>query len=185
MTRDWRDSANCQGLPTDMFYPEQGAGMAARFRAAKAVCEDCPVRQACLDDALAEEGTASRQHRWGIRGGLTNAERELLAVPTRAPEPAQCGTWTAYRRHLKNGEITDAACREAAREESRRRRAEGRHTKHGPWRTTKPVPPEKHGTEAGYRWHRARDEDACDACLEGARRRDRERRHSKRQEAAS
>jgi hypothetical protein len=45
-------------------------------------------------------------------------------VPVRVPKP--CGTYAAYRRHQRNGEPVDAACRAAynghQREMYRRRR---------------------------------------------------------------
>lgn len=36
-----------------------------------------------------------------------------------APKLAPCGTWTAYKRHMRNNEEVDDACREAARENDR------------------------------------------------------------------
>lgn len=65
---NWRQRAACSGLDTDIFFPasEQDAG------AAKAVCAGCPVRDACLEWAL-----ASRQED-GVWGGLTDNERRRL-----------------------------------------------------------------------------------------------------------
>lgn len=42
---------------------------------AKAVCHSCPVRQACLADALRVEGGQQAATRHGIRGGLTGKQR--------------------------------------------------------------------------------------------------------------
>lgn len=36
---------------------------------------------------------------------------------------AECGTWSAYRRHLRRGEEVDDACREASRAQRRKQRA--------------------------------------------------------------
>ena len=44
-------------------------------RAALAVCEGCPVRQSCLDFALAVEGAWPR---WGIWGGVLPRDRERI-----------------------------------------------------------------------------------------------------------
>lgn len=37
---------------------------------AKRICAACPVREACLQAALAEEGGRGHHDRFGIRGGL-------------------------------------------------------------------------------------------------------------------
>ncbi|MCI3246493.1 WhiB family transcriptional regulator [Streptomyces spinosisporus] len=46
--------------------------------AAKRVCASCPVRLACLSDALAEEGSRHAENRFGIRGGQTSEDRYRL-----------------------------------------------------------------------------------------------------------
>ena len=46
---------------------------------ARALCAGCPVRRACLDDALAEEGDLGERARWLVRGGLTPKERAKQA----------------------------------------------------------------------------------------------------------
>lgn len=76
MTRssDWRAFAACQGEDPELFFPLGGDGRwAAQIQQAKAICGRCPVRQACLDDALKEEG--GRHYRYGIRGGLSETQR--------------------------------------------------------------------------------------------------------------
>jgi WhiB family redox-sensing transcriptional regulator len=53
----------------ELFFPAKGEhGKAAR---AKQVCARCPVRAACLADAMAT------RDQFGIRGGLTPNERRL------------------------------------------------------------------------------------------------------------
>ena len=42
------------------------------------LCRRCPVRQACLDQALEEEAGYGIQRIYGMRGGLTPAERHQL-----------------------------------------------------------------------------------------------------------
>ncbi|POX43382.1 WhiB family transcriptional regulator [Streptomyces sp. Ru73] len=71
----WHDHAACLSTPAnpvdpEIFFPEPDE--MDRIRAAKALCEQCPVRQTCLDAAL-EDGD-----REGIRGGMTEEERDLL-----------------------------------------------------------------------------------------------------------
>lgn len=65
---EWREDAACRGLDTSTFFPltDEDAGPA------KEVCAACPVRQACLEFAL-----ASRQED-GVWGGLTETERRRV-----------------------------------------------------------------------------------------------------------
>lgn len=64
----WRQQAACKGLDTEIFFPasDDAAGPA------KLVCATCPVREECLEWAL-----ATRQDD-GIWGGLTDNERRRL-----------------------------------------------------------------------------------------------------------
>lgn len=71
----WRDDAACLTADPDMFFPEPADHASAA--AAVAVCQTCPVADACLQDAL-ETG---EQH--GIRGGLTPRHRARLATERR------------------------------------------------------------------------------------------------------
>lgn len=76
----WQASAACSGENAALFYPplrtEKKASRLARERRAKAVCNSCPVRVACLDHAV------DSNERFGIWGGLTNKERRLAATPS-------------------------------------------------------------------------------------------------------
>ena len=67
-TYAWRDRAACRGADPDLFFP--GPGESAE--PARKVCVPCPVRQACLDYALAN----AISH--GIWGGLSERERRVL-----------------------------------------------------------------------------------------------------------
>lgn len=68
MNLTWRQRAACRGLDPEIFYPatEDDA------EAAKAICALCPVREACLEHALA------RRERDGVWGGLTERERRRI-----------------------------------------------------------------------------------------------------------
>lgn len=76
----WRLQALCAGPAyegqRDLWYPmpSNERGIAA----AQSVCRACPVRQACLDEALREEGGRGHEARHGIRGGLTGSQRRRL-----------------------------------------------------------------------------------------------------------
>ncbi|MFD7550560.1 WhiB family transcriptional regulator [Streptomyces sp. NPDC059816] len=67
----WQDQAACRtGTEPELFFPEPDE--IDRIQAAKTLCAQCPVRRTCLDAAL-ENGD-----RDGIRGGLTEEERDAL-----------------------------------------------------------------------------------------------------------
>ncbi len=67
----WRDRAACvaPGVDPELFFPAPGER--GKVALAKRICSGCPVRGACLADAL--EGPASGDY--GIRGGTTREER--------------------------------------------------------------------------------------------------------------
>jgi WhiB family redox-sensing transcriptional regulator len=64
----WREQAACRGLDTSIFFPPSDLEAGA----AKAICAQCPVREQCLEWAI-----ASRQEE-GIWGGMTDGERRRL-----------------------------------------------------------------------------------------------------------
>lgn len=79
---DWRDRAACLGTDDDTFFPHEGdTDGAAR---AVAICDTCPVADQCLTEALTDEGTLGARHRYGIRGGLTPAQRHTLSRANRS-----------------------------------------------------------------------------------------------------
>jgi WhiB family transcriptional regulator, redox-sensing transcriptional regulator len=66
----WQESAACKTAEPELFFPISATGRSRADTArARAICHDCPVRQACLDYAMA----TSQQH--GIWGGFTEEER--------------------------------------------------------------------------------------------------------------
>lgn len=80
---DWRDQAACHGQPLDLFYRHEEARNATHRAQlathALALCEHCPVRNECYEDALTDTGT---QH--GIRGGTFAADRTAAVYARRA-----------------------------------------------------------------------------------------------------
>ncbi|HXY44652.1 MAG TPA: WhiB family transcriptional regulator [Acidimicrobiales bacterium] len=68
MNATWRQRAACRGLDPDIFYPVSDEDAWE----AKAVCDACPVRQPCLEHALAG------REREGVWGGLTERERRRV-----------------------------------------------------------------------------------------------------------
>lgn len=66
--KPWATFAACLETPGMTFFPQTKA----EARAAIAICEVCPVREDCLDHALATN------ERFGVWGGTTEKERRLL-----------------------------------------------------------------------------------------------------------
>lgn len=69
----WQDQANCKGLPVDMFYyTEEDMTRKERRRKetiALRVCNNCNVKQQCLQDAIDRDDAHS------IQGGTTPRDR--------------------------------------------------------------------------------------------------------------
>lgn len=79
----WRapGTVACRGEDTSLFYRGEGESTGARdsrVEKAKALCHGCQARGECLEAAMAEEKAGGG--RYGIRGGLTEAERTSLQV---------------------------------------------------------------------------------------------------------
>jgi len=70
MSQSWRQHAACRGLDPSIFYPAGDTDDEAA--PAKAVCDQCSIRQACLEHAL------SWRERDGIWGGATERERRRI-----------------------------------------------------------------------------------------------------------
>ncbi|MFF5980887.1 WhiB family transcriptional regulator [Streptomyces olindensis] len=129
----WAERAACTGYSLDLFFSEADL----KVREAKQVCARCPVRGECLTEGLRAEDAS----RYGIYGGLTPEERtELvdaqarLLAEVRGQEPpkprtgrklAECGTRSAYQRHVRKGEPIDPACRAANTAADRQLRTTG------------------------------------------------------------
>jgi len=67
-TAIWRKRAACRGIDPEVFYPATDEDA----EEAKAICATCPVRQACLEHALAH------REREGVWGGTTERERRRI-----------------------------------------------------------------------------------------------------------
>lgn len=74
-TNSWQEHASCRQHDPELFFAldgERAAARAEREAKAKAICETCPVRRPCLDQALA----GGEKH--GIWGGTSEEERAAL-----------------------------------------------------------------------------------------------------------
>jgi WhiB family redox-sensing transcriptional regulator len=70
MNLPWRSKAACKGLAPEIFYPASEEEIDAA--PAKAVCQECVVRESCLEYALAV------REKDGIWGGATERERRRI-----------------------------------------------------------------------------------------------------------
>lgn len=68
------DKAACKNEDTELFFPTGNTSPEARemIRQAKAVCNRCSLRDACLDYAL------DNGEDYGIWGGMTEKERRRI-----------------------------------------------------------------------------------------------------------
>lgn len=64
-------SARCRGVNPELFIPEKGNNAKSDAAAAKAICEVCPIRLACLELGLRISSPA-------VMGGLTERERRPI-----------------------------------------------------------------------------------------------------------
>jgi WhiB family redox-sensing transcriptional regulator len=65
---DWQVHARCHEVDPEIFFPERGGSS----KAARAVCNQCPVRAQCLEYAL------NNKEQFGIWGGTSERERRRL-----------------------------------------------------------------------------------------------------------
>lgn len=75
---EWQYDGACRDVDTTVFFhPEGERGSARRRRsdAAKAICAECPVLEACRAHALAV------REPYGVWGGTTEEERAALLRP--------------------------------------------------------------------------------------------------------
>ena len=68
MNLSWRQHGACRGVDPDVFYPATDE----EAEPAKAICAVCPVREPCLEYALAN------RERDGVWGGATERERRRM-----------------------------------------------------------------------------------------------------------
>jgi WhiB family redox-sensing transcriptional regulator len=68
MIQNWRDKGACRGIDPEIFYPDEDDSA----EEAKAVCDVCAVRQACLEHAL------TVREKDGVWGGATERERRRM-----------------------------------------------------------------------------------------------------------
>jgi WhiB family redox-sensing transcriptional regulator len=71
---EWREAGKCRHLPADIFFPQDGV----RVEVARQICADCPVKEPCLEYALANRISE------GVWGGSSERQRRRLARQRRS-----------------------------------------------------------------------------------------------------
>jgi len=66
---DWKAAGKCRDLPPEVFFPADGVGV----EIAKRICEDCLIKEVCLEFAL------YNGEKYGVWGGTSERERRKLA----------------------------------------------------------------------------------------------------------
>lgn len=74
MELEWMAQGRCASLPPATFFPSDGSGV----EVARRICADCPVREPCLEYALAQR----IDH--GVWGGCSERERRRILKRRRA-----------------------------------------------------------------------------------------------------
>ena len=72
---EWMAQGNCRGKPTAWWFPVSGDAAAAR-----ALCEQCPVKSPCLDYAVTNKPAPM-----GIWAGTDERERTAIRRERRTP----------------------------------------------------------------------------------------------------
>lgn len=154
---DWRDEGLCRNKEPELFF----SNLARDEAEAKAICRNCPVRSACAEWSIATVQP------YGTWGGMTEKERrKLLRIrvaegedkPRRGHRPrAECGTPSAYDRHVKYSEPIDDACRAAHTRAAAEKRERAKPKRKSP-------EPARCGSNAGYRKHIREKTEICGPC---------------------
>jgi len=109
--------ALCAQVDPDLWFPRVGQG--DKSTAAIAICNECPVKDACLQYVL-ENG---EEH--GIWGGTTPSMRRRMKKSNRV-KPIDHGTDAGYAAHYRRGVPYCRPCRDAhtraCREQQARRK---------------------------------------------------------------
>lgn len=123
----WRDQAACLGMDVNIFYQDVKKGGDAQYKDARSICNSCPVRISCLEDALHNEIPSET---FGMRGGLSAKQRIKLYRERKGLKPTMPAPKTdkCFRGHptTKENRYMDEdnrwKCLLCARERSRLRR---------------------------------------------------------------
>ena len=114
----WMDKAICNDMDLsehDPFDPPTGGKYQSFVDEALAICRQCPVREACLDDALRMGDV------YGVKGGKTGPERDAILNPKKVPEQRSAKKSGAQRRKDLGIKTTPRTEAEREKETARKR----------------------------------------------------------------
>lgn len=175
----WRNQAACNSPDVDPAWFD-AVGSGARPVEALRVCRNCPVRQNCLDEALARPSTDDL----GVWGGTTVRNRKEIRAKRMsrdramrlADRTADEKTWLEQVEErepwlagdlsvIGPGDVEDpvGVCVDCADESW----LGGLRCKRCYLAQAQPQTSTGHGTAAGYAAHRRRGEEPCSACRQG------------------
>lgn len=105
MSVDWSKAA-CIGKDPEWWFPKGYSHLnGLEALEAKRICkEECPIRAACLELAMADEAGRRADYCAGIFGGLDEVERYNLATGRKPGGLQPHGTLAARKRHKRAGE---------------------------------------------------------------------------------
>lgn len=95
------DKANCKGQDTYLFFPthsKKNGGFYQSQRLAIKYCENCQVKEPCLEYSLHYEPM-------GVWGGKTEVEREVIRQKRQIKLPENRVHSDSVRRALRSGSI--------------------------------------------------------------------------------
>ncbi|WP_086565317.1 WhiB family transcriptional regulator [Streptomyces africanus] len=92
----WRAKAACSTADADLFFPDPDTPQ-ERIDQAKQICASCPVKQACLEDAI------RRGESEAICGGLTGRERRSVVALDTGRRLRRPGRASARQLAVKHG----------------------------------------------------------------------------------
>ena len=98
----WQNQAECRSLPIDYFFNDTLEQLTPFVRQ---LCGGCPVRQECLNLAIATDST-------GLWAGTTTEQRLKMRSKVRV---VQCGTVAGWSTHQRKGQRPCEACLAARR----------------------------------------------------------------------
>lgn len=111
---EWTKNAACLNHRS-LFDPVYDNGVARtnpeyrqEIQKAKDICNSCPARELCLEDAMEQEKEEKSEDRWGVRGGLTAKERMVKVIG--ATECARCSAPITSRLENYNAKVLCKKC---------------------------------------------------------------------------
>src|SRR5699024_9130268 len=75
----WIQQAGCATVDPEIFFPKTPR-YDSSYDKARAICQQCPVKDTCLEAALMAEESLTAYGRHGMFGGMSPQERSNLAT---------------------------------------------------------------------------------------------------------